>query len=86
VQGDASEVRPIGQKVVDADCPGPFEGIGGRHNPEVVLESEEFVVQGMDQVGFDYVLEDRVPDVVDLPQCVAHAGHCPSSCQSSPGT
>jgi len=81
VQGNSGEVRSKGQQVVDANRLRAFEGVGGRHNPEMVFEPEEFVVQTVDQVGFDGVLEDCVPNVVDFSQCVAQSSHCPSSCQ-----
>jgi len=51
----------VHEEVVDPHGAGALEVVPGRSHVELALEAQQVVVEGVDEVGLDGVLDDRVP-------------------------
>ena len=67
--------RAVHQQVVDADGAGALEEVVGGHDAELDFEAAKVVVEGVDEVGLDGVLDNRVALLGDEPDmgsdCIA---------------
>ena len=64
----------VGQQVVDAHGVVALEAVGRRHRAEVVLEPQQVVGEGVEQVGLDGVGNDRVAQLGDAVDVLGDGG------------